>query len=146
MITPGACLVALRGALVFGGAATVAALLGFFALPAGLDGTAARAAALYVVSLLAFAALPRMRRDDLAGAVAGLACVAEAFHAVTAHHVSLVPLAADLVGVIAAWTPATVEQYRRLAREARYVPFRDLANADRRSRTRVVSASTVAVR
>lgn len=132
MLTPGAYLIALRIVLAAAGCAVAAVLLGLVVSPDGVEGVGVRVAALYALTLLCFAGLPRMRRDDLAGAVAGLACLAEAGHAVLLHHVSPVPLVADLIGVFAAWAPAAVEQYRRLAREARYVTFRDLAVADRR--------------
>lgn len=140
MLTPGAYLIALRIVLAAGACAVAAVLLGLVAAPVGVEGVGVRVAALYALTLLCFASLPRMRRDDLGGAVAGLACLAEAGHAVLMHHVSPVPLAADLVGVFAAWAPAAVEQYRRLAREARYVTFRDLAATDRRSRRRTAAA------
>ncbi len=145
MLTPGACLIALRIVLAAAVAVTVATLFGLFLLPEGAAGAIARAALLYGLSLLAFAALPRMRRDDLAGAVGALACAAEAVHALSLHHVSPLFLAADLAGVFAAWAPAAVEQYRRLAREARYVAFRDLATVDRR-RGAVVQRRTAVAR
>lgn len=143
LLTPGACLIALRIVLVAAAAATAVTLLGWIGLPAGVEGAAARAAILYSMTLLAFAALPRMRRDDIAGVAAALAAGAEAFHALSLHQVSPLFLGADVIGVFAAWAPAAVEQYRRLAREARYVAFRDLAVADRR-RGAVVQGRAVA--
>ncbi len=143
LLTPGACLIALRIVLVAGVAAAAAALFGWIGLPDGATGAMARAAILYGLTLLGFAALPRVRRDDLAGVAAALAGGAEALHALSLHHVSPLFLAADVVGVFAAWAPAAVEQYRRLARDARYVAFRDLAAADRR-RGAVVHGRTAA--
>ena len=143
LLTPGSYLAGLRGALALGAPALAAWLLGF-AAPAIEPGVAlaARAGALYALTLTAFASAPRMRRDDLAASAAGLACVAEAFRAVMVHHVDLVPLAVDIAGVFAAWAPAGVEHYRRLARDARYVPFRELSLNDRRvARGRVRSGT-----
>ena len=145
LLTPGACLIALRIVLVAGVAAAVIALFGWLGLPDGSEGGMARAAMLYGLALLAFAALPQVRRDDIAGVAAALAGGAEAVHALALHHVSPLFLAADLAGIFAAWAPAAVEQYRRLAREARYVTFRDLAASDRR-RGGVVQGRTAAAR
>ncbi len=146
LLTPGACLIALRIVLVAAASATAVTLLGWIGLPGGVEGAAARAAIFYAMTLLAFGALPRMRRDDLAGVAAALAAGAEAFHALSLHQVSPLLLGADLVGVFAAWAPAAVEQYRRLAREARYVAFRDLAVADRRRGPVVQGRSAAPVR
>jgi len=78
----------------------------------GLSDKAAHVAAFYVLSLALFAALPSLRRTDLALGVLALAAATEVAQTFTGRTGSFPDFAADAAGVLVAVLPATVERLR----------------------------------
>lgn len=136
MFTPAACLTALRAALA---ASALGVAFWMLFSPAG-GGVPARLIALYALALLASAAFPRVRRDDLAISAVALACAAEALRALRVGHLDPALPLADFTGVCAAWAPAAVEAFRRLGREHPGTTFAELMRSDRRRAPRLREA------
>ncbi len=106
-----------RIAVAVGFAAMIVLLLGPFQgleERIGLSDKTAHAAAFYVLSLALFAALPRMRRTDLALGLLALAAATEVAQTLTGRTGSFPDFAADAAGVVVAVLPAMVERLRFL--------------------------------
>jgi hypothetical protein len=100
----------------------------------GLNDVAAHATAFYGLSCLCFMAGPRLRRSDIALVLVALGAAAEVAQGIVGRDASWGDLAADSLGVLAAWAPSQIETLRALAREH---PDRPLSWRDRRSGGRI---------
>lgn len=104
-----------RVAVGVGFAAMVVLLLGPFQgleQHFGLSDKTAHAAAFYVLSLALFAALPGLRRTDLALGLLAFAAATEIGQTMTGRSGSIADFAADGTGVLIAVLPAMVERLR----------------------------------
>ncbi len=131
MLTPQKLVVAFRALLVFEGVGALALIL---QAPVS-DGPVllVRVGLIYALTLTAFAALPRNRRNDVALLIAGLACTLEAARAALASDLQPMFPVYDVVSVLAAWAPSQIEAFRDLARTAAHMSFQDIAALERRS-------------
>lgn len=110
-----------RIAVAIGFVALIVLLLGPFQgleQRIGLSDKTAHAAAFYVLSLALFAALPRLRRTDLALGLLALAAATEIAQTMTGRSGSFADFAADGAGVLVAVLPAMVERLRFLLNRA----------------------------
>jgi VanZ family protein len=94
----------------------------------GLNDFAAHAIAFYGLACLCFLAGPRLRRNDLALVLLALGAAAEVAQAAVGRSASFHDLAADAVGILAAWAPSQIETLRTLARERPHQPLRRRAS------------------
>lgn len=105
----------------------------------------AHALIFFGVTVGLFAIAPRTRRTDLALTALGLGVLIELAQGLTGRSVSLLDLAANGVGILAALVPGWIEQLRHHARKSPDIAFADLRAADRRRATsrRTVPKPTV---
>lgn len=135
MLTPSQISISARGLLCLGALVIVVLMLGPFQGAErhfGLNDFAAHAIAFYGLTALCFLAGPRLRRNDIALVLVALGAAMEVAQGVTGRSASFHDLAADAVGVFAAWAPAQIETLRRLAREHPHLRLNELP--DRRAR------------
>jgi hypothetical protein len=99
-----------------------AALLSGAAAPQ-IEGCAARFAGGYAVALLAFAAFPLSRRNDLVLGLIVAAALAEVARGVLGHDFDLFRVMADAGGVLAAHIPTHIEALRKTMRETPSAPL-----------------------
>lgn len=102
----------------------------------------AHATVFFGVTLTLFAIAPKWRRTDLALTALGLGVLIELAQGLTGRSVSLLDLAANATGILAAVLPGMVEQLRRYMRTSPDTPFAEIRTTDRRRRP--TRASTAA--
>lgn len=107
-----------RIAMVFAGAIGTVLLLGSFNVPDGWD-KLAHGAMFYGLTLLALAALPSNRKEDIALAVVAIAAASEVAQYFAGRDMSLADWLVDTVGVFVATAPVYVGRMRHLAQRAR---------------------------
>lgn len=95
----------------------------------------AHALIFFGVTLTLFAVAPNWRRTDLALVALGFGVLIELAQGLTGRSVSLMDLAANTVGILAALLPGLVERLRRYVRTAPDVAFADIRTTDRRRRS-----------
>jgi VanZ family protein len=105
----------------------------------GLTDGEAHAIAFYGLTLISILAAPRVRRNDLALAMVAIGAAMELAQSVTGRSASFSDLAADSIGVFAAWAPTQVERVRRLARVHPYLSFAEIRAIDRRRTSPLVA-------
>ena len=135
MFTPSLISMVARGLLGLGALCVAVLMLGPFQGAEQmfrLTDFEAHAIAFYGLACLCFLAGPKMRRNDIAIVIVALGAAAEVAQGVTGRSASFIDLAADMVGVFAAWAPTEIERLRRLAREHPDRRFSDLRRVDRR--------------
>lgn len=98
----------------------------------GLSDLAAHALAFYGLSLMVFAIAPRWRRNDLALAVFGVGALIELAQTLSGRSGSVMDLAADGFGIMAAVLPSFIERLRHQTRKRPHALVGDLARVDRR--------------
>ena len=146
MFTPNQISLAARSLLMLGGLCMAVLMLGPFQGAEryfGLTDFEAHAVAFYGLCALCFLAGPRMRRNDIAIVILALGAAAEVAQSVTGRSASFSDLAADMVGVLAAWAPTQIERLRQLAREHPHSRFRELGRRARRAPAAVVASAFV---
>ena len=94
----------------------------------------AHALIFFGVTLTLFAIAPKWRRTDLALAALGFGVLIELAQGLTGRSVSLLDLAANMVGILAALLPGMVEQLRRYMRTSPDTAFTEIRTIDRRRR------------
>lgn len=135
MLTPRRLVTFLRLAAVACGIGLTVLLLGPFQgleRHLGLDDTAAHAIAFYAVTVGLFAVAPHHRRTDLALAAFAFGVLIEIAQGLTGRSLSIVDLAWDSAGILAALAPGQVERLRHLIRAAPDQSFATLRALDSR--------------
>lgn len=101
----------------------------------------AHALIFFGVTLTLFAIAPKWRRTDLALAALGFGVLIELAQGLTGRSVSLLDLAANTVGILAALLPGMVEQLRRYMRTSPDTAFAEIRTTDRRQRSPQAAAA-----
>lgn len=102
--------------------------------------------ALFALTIFAFMAAPRMRRNDLALALVALGACTEVAQAVVGRDGNTADFVANALGVFAAWAPAHAQVVRQRARSGRHTERRSGRHApsSRRSRRSLLARRDVA--
>lgn len=138
-MTPNQLVALLRVAAVLSAVALIVLFLGpFNYLIDVFHVTDSEAHALIFFGITAglFAIAPYRRRTDLALAALAFGVLIELAQGLTGRSLSLLDLAANGAGILAALVPGLIEQLRRHARTSPNVPFAQIRMADRRRRQR----------
>jgi peptidoglycan/LPS O-acetylase OafA/YrhL len=88
--------------------------------------------AMFLATLILYAAYPKRRRSDMTAATIALVGCVELIGFSLGQHRALYAWLSDTAGVMVAFVPTEIEQFRRLARTKGYVSFSELAREDRR--------------
>lgn len=88
----------------------------------------------YVATLLAFAALPKRRRNDLALLIAGYAVLVQLAGLIVGREFSLLNLVLAFFGVAGALAPSFIERFREAYRSHPFTPISDIRALDERRR------------
>lgn len=135
MLTPNKALLIFRSTAVLIAIAHIASLTGSLGLASAFVGhPIGRAVVPYALVLVLFAALPRMRRNDVALAVVGYLVLLGLSAAVLGRPVSTSSALAHLIGVAAAVAPSLVERFRSACRTDPYTSVLLINALDERRR------------
>ena len=140
-MTPHSLVQRIRIVLVFVAAAGVFLALGPFNVSAPFD-KAVHAGCFYGFTLLALAALPWHRKNDVAWAAIGIGLASEFAQAVFGRDGSIGDILADAVGVGLAAAPLWVAQFRSTAQRHRFTSLADLRAQDHRRRAALTVRSS----
>ena len=94
--------------------------------------TVAHAILAYALTVLALAAFPRSRSADVVRYALGVAIASEMAQALVGREMSLHDVAADAVGVAAAYAPVAIGRLRELTRTHPHLTFAELRRIDPR--------------
>lgn len=98
----------------------------------GLSDTAAHAIAFFAATTGLFLVAPKWRRGDIALAAVGFGVAIELLQGLTGRSMSISDVLADIVGVIVALVPGTIERLRWMARAHPDLTLAEIAARDRR--------------
>jgi len=138
MVTPRHLLIAFRLAFASGAGLLAVLILGPFQgleRSFGMTDTVAHALAFYLATLGLFLVAPMRRRDDLALFVIAAALAVEIIQPFVGRSMALSDFLAGVGGVMAAYAPGRVEQFRQTVRRHPHSSFGEILALDRRRRS-----------